>query len=130
MPNESTHRCYVVTTVDDHVGISVRALEPTITLNCVCTHISGDARREGPCPVFTGSPSSDPVSSAGQIALHSAVKGKVVAVYDIAEDVIQRCRAAYEEYFAICRPDHGVPQGVSLISPQEHADVRRRETPQ
>jgi len=34
----------------------------------------------------------------GQIAWHSAFKGKTVVVYDIDESAIERCRAAHEEY--------------------------------
>ncbi|HSW14485.1 MAG TPA: 3-hydroxyacyl-CoA dehydrogenase [Solimonas sp.] len=37
----------------------------------------------------------------GQIAWHSAYKGKTVVVYDIAEDALARCRAAQEQYAAI-----------------------------
>ncbi len=37
----------------------------------------------------------------GQIAWHSAFKGKNVVVYDIAEDALVRCRAAHDQYSAI-----------------------------
>jgi 3-hydroxyacyl-CoA dehydrogenase len=37
----------------------------------------------------------------GQIAFHSAFKGKTVVVYDIAEDALERCQAAHDQYGAI-----------------------------
>ncbi len=37
----------------------------------------------------------------GQIAWHSAYKGKTVVVYDINEDALARCRAAHEQYAGI-----------------------------
>ncbi|HEX7827514.1 MAG TPA: 3-hydroxyacyl-CoA dehydrogenase [Mycobacterium sp.] len=37
----------------------------------------------------------------GQIAYHSAFKGKTVVVYDIAEDAIERCQAAHAQYAPI-----------------------------
>ncbi|HEX7824004.1 MAG TPA: 3-hydroxyacyl-CoA dehydrogenase [Mycobacterium sp.] len=43
----------------------------------------------------------------GQIAFHSAFKGKTVVVYDIAEDAIARCQAAHDEYAAIYQSDLG-----------------------
>ncbi|KXF54830.1 3-hydroxybutyryl-CoA dehydrogenase [Rhodococcus sp. SC4] len=43
----------------------------------------------------------------GQIAWHSAFKGKTVVVYDIAEDAIERCRAAHDEYAGIYRTELG-----------------------
>ena len=43
----------------------------------------------------------------GQIAWHSAFKGKTVAVYDIAPGAIDRCRAAHEQYAAIYLSDVG-----------------------
>ncbi|MET7727665.1 3-hydroxyacyl-CoA dehydrogenase [Streptomyces mirabilis] len=43
----------------------------------------------------------------GQIAWHSAFKGKTVAVYDIAPDAIERCRAAHDQYAAIYLSDVG-----------------------
>jgi hypothetical protein len=42
-----------------------------------------------------------------QITWHSAFKGKSVAVYDIAQDAIERCRAAHDKYAAIYRSDAG-----------------------
>ena len=33
----------------------------------------------------------------GQIAWHSAFKGKTVVVYDIALDAIERCQAAHDK---------------------------------
>jgi len=43
----------------------------------------------------------------GQIAWHSAFKGKTVVVYDIAEDALQRCRAAQDLYAGIYLKDLG-----------------------
>lgn len=43
----------------------------------------------------------------GQIAWHSAFKGKNVAVYDIVEDALVRCRAAHDQYSAIYLKDVG-----------------------
>jgi 3-hydroxyacyl-CoA dehydrogenase len=43
----------------------------------------------------------------GQIAFHSAFKGKTVVVYDIADDAIERCQAAHDRYGAIYRSDLG-----------------------
>ncbi|HEX7824833.1 MAG TPA: 3-hydroxyacyl-CoA dehydrogenase [Mycobacterium sp.] len=43
----------------------------------------------------------------GQIAFHSAFKGKTVVVYDIAEDAIARCQAAHDDYAAIYHSDLG-----------------------
>ncbi|OYD60954.1 3-hydroxyacyl-CoA dehydrogenase [Rhodococcus sp. OK302] len=37
----------------------------------------------------------------GQIAWHSAFKGKTVVVYDITETAIEQCRAAHEQYAGI-----------------------------
>jgi 3-hydroxyacyl-CoA dehydrogenase len=37
----------------------------------------------------------------GQIAFHSAFRGKTVVVYDIAEDAIEGCRAAHDQYAVI-----------------------------
>jgi 3-hydroxybutyryl-CoA dehydrogenase len=37
----------------------------------------------------------------GQIAWHSAYKGKHVVVYDISEDALVRCRAAQDQYAAL-----------------------------
>lgn len=41
----------------------------------------------------------------GQIAWHSAFKGKHVAVYDIATDAIDRCRSAHDRYASIYSTD-------------------------
>jgi 3-hydroxyacyl-CoA dehydrogenase len=41
----------------------------------------------------------------GQIAWHSAWKGKTVVVYDIADEALSRCYAAHEQYAAIYRRD-------------------------
>lgn len=47
----------------------------------------------------------------GQIAWHSACKGKNVAVYDISPEALQRCRAAQEQYAAIyLTPEVGVSE--------------------
>jgi 3-hydroxyacyl-CoA dehydrogenase len=43
----------------------------------------------------------------GQIAWHSAFKGKDVVVYDIVEDALVRCRAAHDQYSAIYLKDVG-----------------------
>jgi len=43
----------------------------------------------------------------GQIAWHSAFKGKTVDVYDIAQDAIERCGAAHDQYAAIYLSDVG-----------------------
>lgn len=43
----------------------------------------------------------------GQIAWHSAFKGKTVAVYDIAPDAIDRCRATHDQYAVIYVSDVG-----------------------
>lgn len=43
----------------------------------------------------------------GQIAWHSAFKGKTVVVYDIAEGALERCRAKYESYDGIYRAELG-----------------------
>ena len=43
----------------------------------------------------------------GQIALHSAFKGKTVVVYDIADDALERCQAAHDQYAAIYQTDLG-----------------------
>ncbi|WP_431958025.1 3-hydroxyacyl-CoA dehydrogenase [Nocardia lijiangensis] len=37
----------------------------------------------------------------GQIAWHSAFKGKTVVVYDISQEALDRCRVAHEQYAAI-----------------------------
>ncbi|WP_406335824.1 3-hydroxyacyl-CoA dehydrogenase NAD-binding domain-containing protein [Streptomyces sp. NBC_00203] len=43
----------------------------------------------------------------GQIAWHSAFKGKALAVYDIAPDAIERCRAAHDQLAAVYPSDVG-----------------------
>ncbi|MET7782148.1 MULTISPECIES: 3-hydroxyacyl-CoA dehydrogenase [Streptomyces] len=43
----------------------------------------------------------------GQIAWHSAFKGKTVTVYDIAPDAIERCRATHDQLAAIYLLDVG-----------------------
>jgi len=43
----------------------------------------------------------------GQIAFHSAFKGKTVVVYDIADDAIERCQAAHDQYAASYQSDLG-----------------------
>ncbi|NEB04166.1 3-hydroxyacyl-CoA dehydrogenase [Streptomyces sp. SID13726] len=43
----------------------------------------------------------------GQIAWHSAFKGKTVTVYDIAPDAIERCRAAHDQYAGVYLSDVG-----------------------
>lgn len=41
----------------------------------------------------------------GQIAWHSAFKGKQVMVYDISEESLQRCRTAHDQYARIYQKD-------------------------
>jgi 3-hydroxybutyryl-CoA dehydrogenase len=43
----------------------------------------------------------------GQIAWHSAFRGKTVIAYDITEAALANCRAAHEQYAAIYRADLG-----------------------
>ncbi|GAA3524843.1 3-hydroxyacyl-CoA dehydrogenase [Aeromicrobium panaciterrae] len=43
----------------------------------------------------------------GQIAWHSAYKGKTVIVYDIAEDALKHCRDMHDQYAAIYLADVG-----------------------
>lgn len=43
----------------------------------------------------------------GQIAWHSAFKGKTVVVYDILEDALEKCRAAHAGYADIYRAELG-----------------------
>ncbi|MGF6886039.1 3-hydroxyacyl-CoA dehydrogenase [Nocardia sp. GAS34] len=57
----------------------------------------------------------------GQIAWHSAVKGKTVTVYDISVEALDRCRAAHEQYAAIYLAEVGV-------SVHDIADTRARLT--
>ena len=46
----------------------------------------------------------------GQIAWHSAFKGKNVVVYDIAPDALEGCRAAHEQYAAIYLTEVGATE--------------------
>jgi 3-hydroxybutyryl-CoA dehydrogenase len=46
----------------------------------------------------------------GQIAWHSAFRGKTVVAYDISDDAIARCRAAHEHYAGIYRTDLGASE--------------------
>lgn len=46
----------------------------------------------------------------GQIAWHSAFRGKTVAVYDISEDALERCRAAQAHYAAIYLAELGASE--------------------
>ncbi|MFE2491554.1 3-hydroxyacyl-CoA dehydrogenase [Streptomyces mirabilis] len=55
----------------------------------------------------------------GQIAWHSAFKGKTVAVYDIAPDAIERCRAAHGHYAAIYLSDVGA-DNADIAATREH----------
>ena len=43
----------------------------------------------------------------GQIAWHSAFKGKTVVVHDISSDGLDKCRAAHEQYAAVYPKDVG-----------------------
>ncbi len=43
----------------------------------------------------------------GQIAWHSAFRGKTVVAYDLTEDALSKCRAAHDRYAAIYRADVG-----------------------
>ncbi|WP_237065271.1 3-hydroxyacyl-CoA dehydrogenase [Microbulbifer guangxiensis] len=43
----------------------------------------------------------------GQIAFHSAYKGKQVVIFDISEDSLQRCRAVHEQYVGQYQKDLG-----------------------
>jgi 3-hydroxyacyl-CoA dehydrogenase len=49
----------------------------------------------------------------GQIAWHSAFKGKIVVVHDVAEQSLSRCRAAHDQYATIYLAEVGA----------SHADV-------
>jgi 3-hydroxyacyl-CoA dehydrogenase len=55
----------------------------------------------------------------GQIAWHSAFKGKTVVLYDIARDAIDRCRATHDHYAAIYLAEVGATEA-------EIADTRQR----
>lgn len=54
-----------------------------------------------------------------QIAWHSAFKGKTVVVYDVAEDALERCRAAHEQYASIY-------ESTLEASPSDLAETRAR----
>ena len=57
----------------------------------------------------------------GQIAWHSAFKGKTVVVYDISEEALNNCRGAHQQYAAIYLADVGATEND--IS-QTHARLR------
>lgn len=46
----------------------------------------------------------------GQIAWHSAFRGKTVVACDVSDDALARCRAAHERYAAIYRTDVGASE--------------------
>lgn len=46
----------------------------------------------------------------GQIAWHSAFKGKTVCVYDISDSALQQCKAAHQQYAAIYQEEVGASQ--------------------
>ena len=46
----------------------------------------------------------------GQIAWHSAFKGKTVVVYDISEEALNNCRGAHQQYAAIYLADVGATE--------------------
>jgi 3-hydroxybutyryl-CoA dehydrogenase len=46
----------------------------------------------------------------GQIAWHSAFRGKTVVAYDVSDDAVARCRAAHDRYAAIYRTDVGASE--------------------
>ena len=46
----------------------------------------------------------------GQIAWHSAFKGKTAVVYDISSDSLDKCRAAHEQYAAVYPGDVGATE--------------------
>jgi 3-hydroxyacyl-CoA dehydrogenase len=46
----------------------------------------------------------------GQIAWHSAFRGKTVVAYDVSDDAIARCRAAHDHYAGIYRTDLGASE--------------------
>jgi 3-hydroxybutyryl-CoA dehydrogenase len=56
----------------------------------------------------------------GQIAWHSAFKGRTVSLYDIAQDAIDRCRA--EHYAAIYRSDVGASDADTTAARQRLTD--------
>jgi 3-hydroxybutyryl-CoA dehydrogenase len=78
----------------------------------------------------------------GQIAWHSAFKGKTVALYDIAQDAIDRCRVVHEHYAAIYRSDVGasdaditgtrqrLTDGSDVATPVAEADLMIEAVPE
>ncbi len=48
----------------------------------------------------------------GQIAWHSAFKGKRVVVYDLFEESLQRCQVAHQQYAAIYRAELGASEAM------------------
>jgi 3-hydroxyacyl-CoA dehydrogenase len=48
----------------------------------------------------------------GQIAWHSAFKGKNVVVYDLFDESLQRCRIAHQQYAAIYQAELGATDAV------------------
>lgn len=48
----------------------------------------------------------------GQIAWHSAFKGKNVVVYDLFDDALQRCRVAHQQYAAIYQAELGATDAM------------------
>lgn len=46
----------------------------------------------------------------GQIAWHTAYKGKTVVVYDISADAVDRCKAAHNQYAEIYKKDVGASE--------------------
>lgn len=54
----------------------------------------------------------------GQIAWHSAFKGKTVVVYDIAPDAIDRCRATHDQYAAIYLSEVGATEAEIAATKQ------------
>ncbi len=48
----------------------------------------------------------------GQIAWHSAYKGKTVVVYDISDEALENCRRAQQQYASIYQQDLGADQAA------------------
>jgi 3-hydroxyacyl-CoA dehydrogenase len=48
----------------------------------------------------------------GQIAWHSAFRGKTVVACDVSEDTLSRCRAAHDHYAGIYRTDVGASEAA------------------
>jgi 3-hydroxyacyl-CoA dehydrogenase len=48
----------------------------------------------------------------GQIAWHSAFRGKTVVACDVSEETVSRCRAAHDQYAAIYRTDLGATEAA------------------